>query len=138
MEHERPKVGIGVAVIRDGKVLLGKQKSPHGNGDWSCTGGHLEFGETWEECAIRETREEAGLMIENVRFGAVTNDIFRETGKHYITIFMVANASPGDPAVLEPDKWERWEWFDWKALPSPLFLPIVNLVARKFDPLDID
>ncbi len=50
---------------------------------------------------------------------------------------MVADALSGDPAVLEPDKWERWEWFDWKTLPSPLFLPVVNLVAQGFDPINM-
>lgn len=131
---DRPKVGVGVIVLRNGRVLLGKRKNAHGEGSWSFGGGHLEFGESWEECAKREMAEECGTTIKNVRFGAVTNDHFEMEGKHYITLFMVADHDAGELAVLEPDKCERWEWFDWEALPEPLFLPIRNLLKTGFRP----
>jgi 8-oxo-dGTP diphosphatase len=44
-EIKRPKVGVGVIIKKDGKVLMGKRKNAHGDGTWSFTGGHLEFGE---------------------------------------------------------------------------------------------
>ena len=131
---DRPKVGVGVIVLRNGKVLLGKRKNAHGEGSWSFGGGHLEFGESWEECAKREMAEECGSTICNVRFGAVTNDIFEKEGKHYITLFVIADHESGEPTVLEPDKCERWEWFDWDALPAPLFVPIQNLLKTDFRP----
>ena len=43
---DRSKVGIGVIVLKDGKVLLGKRKNAHGEGSWSFGGGHLEFSVT--------------------------------------------------------------------------------------------
>ncbi len=46
MENKRPKVGLGVLIFKDGKVLLGKRKGAHGEGTWCPPGGHLEFGET--------------------------------------------------------------------------------------------
>lgn len=53
-------------------------------------GGHLEFGETPEACAVREVLEETGLEISeaDVRFVTATNDIFEAEGKHYVTLFM--------------------------------------------------
>ena len=42
------------------------------------------------KCAVREVLEETGLCINNVQFGHVTNDIMKEQGKHYVTIFMMA------------------------------------------------
>ena len=134
MTDNRPRVGIGVCVIKDGKVLLGKRKSSHGEGDWNFPGGHLEFGESWEECARRETLEEAGIEIKNIRFGAVTNDIFEKENKHYITIFIVADFDSGEVKVMEPDKCEKWEWFEWGDLPQPIFLPTRNLIKQNFDP----
>jgi 8-oxo-dGTP diphosphatase len=64
MENKnRPKVGIGVIIKKDNKILFGKRKNAHGDGTWSFPGGHLEFGETWEECAMRETLEETGINV---------------------------------------------------------------------------
>ncbi len=84
--ENRPKVGLGVCIRKDGKVLLGKRKNTHGEGDWCFPGGHLEFNETWEDCAIRETKEETGIKIKNIRLATATNDIFKKEGKHYITM----------------------------------------------------
>lgn len=130
-----PQVGVGVIIIKNNKVLLGKRKNSHGEGSWSFPGGHLEFNESWEECAKRETLEETGLDITNIRFAAVTNDIFQLEKKHYITIFMLSDYIGGEPQLKEPEKCEQWEWFDWDdiKLPRPLFLPIENLLKEKFD-----
>lgn len=130
----RPKVGVGVIVRQNGRVLLGKRKNAHGEGAWAFPGGHLEFGESWEDCARRETVEEVGINIDNVRFGSVTNDIFEKEAKHYITIFLLADIGSGVVKTMEPDKCERWEWFDWNDLPQPLFIPIQNLHNSGFDP----
>jgi 8-oxo-dGTP diphosphatase len=54
--------------------------------------------------------------------------------KHYVTVFVLAASESGTPEVLEPTKCERWAWFDWAALPEPLFLPLRHLVATGFVP----
>lgn len=123
---ERPKVGLGVWIIKDNKVLLGKRISKHGEGTWCPPGGHLEFFESFEECARRETLEECGLEIKNVKVVDVTNDIHLSENKHYVTIVMKAEYISGEPKVLEPDKCECWDWFNWDNLPSPLFLSNIN------------
>ena len=63
MEKDRPKIGVAVIVKKKDKVLLGKRISLHGKGSWGFPGGHLEFCESIEECAKRETKEETGLII---------------------------------------------------------------------------
>src|SRR5215213_6308955 len=68
----------------DDEVLLMKPKGPHGGGTWSTPGGYLDFGETLEGCAAREAKEEMGIDVVDIRFRTITNDIFEETGKHYI------------------------------------------------------
>jgi len=131
---ERPKVGIGVCIVKDRKVLLGKRKNVHGEGDWCFPGGHLEYGESWEACARRETTEEVGIKIRDVHFSIVTNDIFEKDEKHYITLYMVAVYASGEVVLREPEKCECWEWFDWSNLPSPIFLPIQNALKQGFNP----
>jgi 8-oxo-dGTP diphosphatase len=130
-----PRVGVGVILIRDGRVLLGKRRNAHGAGSWQFPGGHLEFGETVAACARREVREETGLQLGPVRLGPYTNDVFAAEGRHYVTLYAVARAPRGEPTVLEPGKCDCWKWFAWSRLPEPLFLPIRNLLASGFDPL---
>ncbi|MBM4653924.1 NUDIX domain-containing protein [Rhodococcus hoagii] len=61
--HDRPapKVGVGIVVERpDGRILLGCRVKPTEPTTWCLPGGHLEPGETIEEAARRECREESG------------------------------------------------------------------------------
>jgi len=132
--ENRPKIGVGVIVIKDNKVLLGKRKNAHGEGSWCFPGGHLEFNEEIEDCAIREVKEETSIEIKNIRRGTFTNDIFKKEGKHYVTLFVIADYSSGKVKVMEPEKCEKWEWFKWDKLPKPLFIPIQNLLKQKFNP----
>ena len=126
---ERPKVGVGVAVISNGKVLLGKRKGSHGAGCWSFAGGHLEFGETVEECAKREVLEETGLIATSIVLGPWTNDLI-EGNKHYVTLYVFVDQFIGELELKEPHKCESWQWFPWKQLPTPLFPPLVNLIGK--------
>ncbi len=134
MEPIRPKIGVGVMVIKDKKILLGKRKNAHGDGTRSFPWGHLELNESVEECAIRETMEEANIKIKNIAMGPFTNDIFVQEGKHYITLFAICEHAEGEPQVMEPEKCEKWEWYEWDNLPEPLFLPIINLIKQWYHP----
>lgn len=131
---ERPKVGVGVCIIKNGKVLLGQRFGAHGEGSWSFPGGHLEFGESWEDCAKREVYEETGLKISDPKFITCTNDVFVSENKHYVTVYMKAVLEKGEPKVLEPDRMVKWEWFDWDNLPEPHFLPLDHLLETGFRP----
>ena len=127
---DRPQVGVAVIVARNGRVLLLKRKGSHGEGTWAPPGGLLEFGESLEECAIRETLEETGLMISDVQFVAITNDVFASEQRHYLTVWMegIPTAS-GQATVAYPEKVEEVAWVPWNALPQPLFLPFQNLLS---------
>jgi 8-oxo-dGTP diphosphatase len=129
IKERRPKVGVGVVVCKEGKVLLGKRKNTHGAGEWSFPGGHLEFAETVEQCAHRELIEETGLRATSFQLGPWSNNLI-DQDKHYITLFAFTTQFEGDPQLLEPEKCEGWQWFDWEHLPSPVFLPIRSLVEK--------
>ena len=129
-----PKVGVGVIVLRDGLVLLGKRRGSHGAGTWSAPGGALEFGEDIIDCAARELKEETGLIASSLELGPYTNDVFTEDRKHYVTIFVVARGIRGVPANLEPDKCEGWAWLKWAEWPLPLFQPLQSLLQIGWRP----
>jgi 8-oxo-dGTP diphosphatase len=91
----------------------------------------LEFNKEIEDCATIENKKETNISIKNIKIAGVTNDIFRNEKKHYITIHVMAEFSSGKLTLMEPDKWEKWDWFNWSNWPGPLFLPIQNLIKQK-------
>lgn len=115
-----PRVGLGVAIIRDGKILLGKRKGSHGAGEYSPPGGGLEHGESIEDCARRETLEETGIQITNIRFLCLFNQRFYPPN-HFVNIGVQADWKSGEPKVMEPEKCEHWGWYPLDDLPQPLF-----------------
>lgn len=125
---------MGVIVRHQGRVLLGRRLAPPGAQTWQFPGGKLEFGESVEDCAARETLEEAGIVIGNLARGPFTSDVFGPGEPHYVTLFVVAELISGEPTVCEPTKCADWSWHRWNALPRPLFQPIESLLAAGFSP----
>ncbi len=127
--NQRPKVGLGVIVFKEGKVLLGKRKNAAGDGLFATPGGHLEYMESFEDCVKRETMEEAGIEIENVRFLAVKN-IKNYAPKHYVDVHLMADWKSGEPQNLEPERCEGWDWYDLDNLPQPLFGAMASYIEN--------
>ena len=134
MTERTPRVGVGVLVVRDGRLLLGERLGSHGAGTWAPPGGHLEFGESPDGCARRELLEETGLATTSIEPGPYTSDLFPLEGRHYVTLFVVASGVTGEPGLREPAKCARWEWFAWSDLPAPLFAPLDSLRRQGYVP----
>lgn len=132
-EKRYPKVGVAAIVIKDGKVLIGKRREEYGRGTWALPGGRLEFGESFEECAGREVKEEAGVTIGNAIFVCAINDFLSDLAKHYVTIYMKADYLSGEPTAVDGE-FETWEWRDWDDLPLPRFIPLENLLKSGYRP----
>lgn len=130
---QKPQVGTAMILTKENKVLLMKRKGPHGHGTWSTPGGHLDFGETLEGCAAREAKEEVGVDVVDIRFRAVTNDLFEAEGQHYITVWM-EGTPVGEPFLAAEREVQEVGWFAWDALPQPLFLPLENLMKENSYP----
>jgi 8-oxo-dGTP diphosphatase len=127
---KNPKVGVGVFVERNGKILVGKRKGSHGAGTWALPGGHLEPGESFETCCKREVLEETGLIINNIRPVVFTNDVFHHEGLHYITLFFKGEYESGEAVVAEPQHCEEWRWVSLDQIPQPIFLPLTNALKE--------
>lgn len=116
----RPKVGVGIMIMKGAKVLLGKRKGAHGAGEYAFPGGHLKHLESFVDCARRETMEECGIEIRNIRFQYLAN-VIKYAPKHYIHIGLIAAWQSGEAEVREKDKAENWSWYNLGELPEPLF-----------------
>ncbi len=126
-----PKVGVGVLIFKDGKILLGKRKNAHGGGEYAPPGGGLEHLENFFEGARREVKEETGMEIENPEFICVFN-MKHYAPEHYISVGIKVDWKSGEPENLEPAKCEGWNWYGLDNLPEPLFANIpIYLKALK-------
>lgn len=134
----RPRVGVATVIRQGNRVLFGFRKGGHARGTWGFPGGKLEGSESFESCAIRETEEEAGIILASARLWTVENTVFHIENVHFVTVFMVADMPKGQEAkVMEPVKCECWKWFPWNRLPAPLMQGIEKLVVRGLNPFDI-
>lgn len=120
------KVGVACFVFKDGKVLLGQRVSKsHGNGEYSCGGGHAEFMEDLTETARREIEEEWRIKIGKPEFVCLTN-LKKYSGKHYVEVIFKADWVSGEPSPEQEEEFTNYDWYDLDHLPEPLFAGVKN------------
>jgi 8-oxo-dGTP diphosphatase len=135
VELRGPIVGASAVIARGDRVLLGRRRGAHGAGTFAFPGGKPRPGESPADAVAREVLEETGLVIESANPITWTNEIFPERGLHFVTLHYLATVSGhAEPAVLEPDKCDGWDWYSWSALPHPLFLAAAHLVESGWRP----
>ena len=105
--------------VRDGRVFLAKRHGAHGEGTWASAGGHLETGESLEECARREASEELGVTVGDLRFLCISNIVACD--RHYVDIEFLGDIGGQEPRLAEPEGFSDSGWFALNCLPEPLF-----------------
>lgn len=109
---DRPIAGVGVVVVRDGRVLMVRRARPPRQGLWSLPGGAQELGETVFAAAGREVREETGIEIEVLGLIDVVDSITREGEErvryHYTLIEVAARGHPGEIVAGDDAAEARW------------------------------
>lgn len=127
-----PKINIDVLIIKENKILLGlmtKKWSYNGKQVYGVPGRDIYFGEKIGETLKRNIKEEFDCNVTKYKIICVNANY--ALGNHYIGIGIVAQID-GDPVILLPEDWEKWEWFEKDSLPTNLFPATKNLIESYF------
>ncbi|WP_028753088.1 NUDIX domain-containing protein [Rhizobium leucaenae] len=115
-----PGLGTGLAILRDGKLLLYKRLKAPEAGFWSIVGGKVDHMERAADAAIREAEEESGLSIGRIDYLCTTEAIVEADRQHWISLIYITSNFSGEPRLMEPDKLSDFGWFGRNELPQPL------------------
>jgi 8-oxo-dGTP diphosphatase len=130
---EFPLVGVGSIIIEDDRVLLVKRAHPPIQGQWSIPGGVLEIGELVREAAVREAREETGLIVEPGDLLGVYDRILHNHEKrvqyHYVLIDFLCRRVGGE--LLAASDAAEVRWFTREELPALKLAEDTQDVIRK-------
>jgi ADP-ribose pyrophosphatase YjhB (NUDIX family) len=128
-----PGLGCGLAIVRDGKLLLYRRLRAPEAGSWNIVGGKIDHMERAVDSARREAEEESGLSIGSVEMLCISEQIIEEERQHWLSLIYMTEDFSGEPRVMEPEKLPEFGWFPLDALPSPLSRFAVDAVRALRD-----
>ena len=118
-------LGVGGAVVKDGRLLLVRRASRRGKGNWQVPGGFVEQDETIEEAVVREVMEEAGVITEVQGVLGIRNRYDPDNGNSLYVVLLL-NPLRGEPT---PDEHEvdRAQYFTLEEIKALVQVPSINL-----------
>ena len=119
MKQRKITVTADAVVIENNKILLIKRKNTPFRNTWALPGGLVDYGETVEECCLRELKEETCLEGEIQKLIGVYSEPNRDPRGHTITIAFLTNVKKGEPQAND-DALEL-KWFNLQNLPKLAF-----------------
>jgi 8-oxo-dGTP diphosphatase len=109
---ERPFLAVSAAIVRDGKVLIVRRARSPGAGVYTLPGGAVESGETLQQAAAREVKEETGLDIAPIGLAGHREIIMRDaTGRaerHFVVLCLASRWLAGEPEPSDEISEARW------------------------------
>ncbi len=133
MTEKFPKINVDILVVNGGKILLGlltKKWNYSGRQVYGVPGRDIRFGERIGDAVKRDIKQEFGCNV--IKYRIISVNANYALGNHYIGIGVVAEID-GEPKVLIPEDWEKWEWFTENTIPDNLFPATKNLVECYFN-----
>jgi 8-oxo-dGTP diphosphatase len=108
----QPIAGIGAVVFHNDAVLLIKRKNPPYQNEWCIPGGKIQAGETLQQAAEREIREETGIHIQAGEpvyvFDIIERDSNSKPVLHYVVIDLLAKYIAGEPVARDDASEAAW------------------------------
>ena len=125
------KLASYVMLIKDGKILLGRRfNTGYEDGNYGLPSGHIEEGESPEDCAVRETEEEIGIKVDDLEFVTVIYNTLGNWG-YYVDFFFITDKYQGVIKNLEQDKCDDLSWFPLNELPKNI-VPEVKMAIENY------
>lgn len=124
MTKERSKAipASYIVLIKDNKILMQRRyNTGYEDGKYSLPAGHVDKGESFIQCVIRETEEEIGISLkaEDLKMIHVMHRDSKEAEiGNRIDVFFTADSWDGEPKNMEPEKCDDLSWFDLNNLPD--------------------
>lgn len=118
-EHTKRYIAAYLVLIEEGKVLLLRRfNTGYQDGMYSLVAGHLEGGETAEQCIIREAKEEAdiNLLQEDLQVKHIMHRLAKD--REYMDVYVAAGKWNGAIQNMEPHKCDDLSWFPLDSLPD--------------------
>ncbi len=121
-----------VFLKKEGKLLFSRRfQTGYEDGMWSLPAGHVEAGETYTQCAIREIKEEIGVELKKGDLQVahvLQRDSQTPENNERMELFFVVEKWRGEPRIMEPHKCDGLEWFDADGL-SDTVIPYIRHVV---------
>jgi ADP-ribose pyrophosphatase YjhB (NUDIX family) len=137
IHYARHSMVAGCVATFDDRILLCRHAIEPFRGMWTIPAGYVEIGETLQEAAVREAREEAHALVADLRLLAIYNlPMFSEVYALFAARLQRAEISPGpesiETRIYAPDE------IEWSALAFPMVREALrHFLARKRDSVDV-
>lgn len=126
MKEKRPRLVVSVLVEKDSKYLLIKEALEDGKEYWIIPGGGVDFGESLEQAALREIKEETGLEVTDLKYLAYKEAIFPDNNYHTVIFFFEGETKSEDVTledkILEAKFFTKEEFKDLNLVDSAKWL----------------
>jgi 8-oxo-dGTP diphosphatase len=126
-----PKITVDVIVVKNNHVALIRRKNSPFSKFWAIPGGFVNYGETVEQAAKREIKEEAGLVVDLEHLLGVFSDPSRDPRGHIISICFVGKYS-GGKLTYGSDACDC-RWFHRNDLPKDLAFDHGKILKKFFE-----
>lgn len=127
INFEGPSCGAGVVIESSEGILLVRRNIDPGMGLWATPAGFADGGESFEECAAREAREELSVVVENIRYLTSLPGVYA-SGVRTVTVYFRADL-PSDASIVLDEENSEFGFFPLEALPEMAF-PSLNGVFK--------